>query len=118
MVYICINNIIHDSTCLNIEPGGLPLSLACKTCAPKLDPLTKKSSRRKVKERHKHPSNRCKQYWLSRWGQDSKTSERDKLIKHNTVRCYLKIPRDVLIEYDPSKYVPQIKDSPIHVDTS
>ena len=108
----CITTIKYDSTCLNIEPGGLPLSLACEICAPKLDPLTKKSSRRKVKERHKHPSNRCKQYWLSRWGRDSKTAEKGKILKHNTVRSYLKIDRDVLIEYHPLKYIPQDQDSP------
>ena len=98
-VNICNTTIKYDTTCLTIERGGLPLSLCCEICAPKLDPLTKKSSRRKVKERHKHPSNQCKQYWLSRWGRDSQTSEQGKLIRHNIVRRYLNIDLDVLIKY-------------------
>ena len=35
-------DIKYDTTCTNIVPGGLPLTLACEICHGKLDIHTKK----------------------------------------------------------------------------
>ena len=64
---IDLSGIKYDSTCVNITPGGLPLSLACDICKPKLDIHTKRSSQKEKKERHKYFTNRCKQYWMCKW---------------------------------------------------
>ena len=36
------SDIKYDTTCTNIVPGGLPLTLACEICHGKLDIHTKK----------------------------------------------------------------------------
>ena len=66
--HIDLSGIKYDSTCVNITPGGLPLSLACDICKPKLDIHTKKSSQKNKKERKaKNLTNKCKQYWMCKW---------------------------------------------------
>ena len=57
-----LSDIKYDTTCINIVPGGLPLSIACEVCHPKLDIHTKKSSQKSKKQRHKLLMNKCKQF--------------------------------------------------------
>ena len=101
-VHISLSSIKYDSTCVNIVPGGLPIALACENCKPKLDIHSKKSSKKEKKERHKHATNKCKQYWISRWS-DEKTSQIGLLKQHNLIRRYLNIELDVKIEFEEVK---------------
>ena len=48
-IHINLSKIRYDSTCLNIVPGGLPISIACDICQPKLDIHLKKSSKKSKK---------------------------------------------------------------------
>ena len=52
------SDIKYDTTCINIVPGGLPLTLACELCHGKLDIHTKKSSQPSKKQRQKHDTNK------------------------------------------------------------
>ena len=48
-IYIDLSGIRYDTTCVNIIAGGLPLSIACDICHPKLDIHSKKSSQKRKK---------------------------------------------------------------------
>ena len=102
-IHIDLSDIRLDTTCVNIVPGGLPLSTACEICKPKLDIHTKRSSQKSKKERQKHPSNRCKQYWTSKWGATRDCSTSGNNVNHVFTRQYLNINQDVEIEYDSYK---------------
>ena len=103
-IHINISNIKHDTTCCNILPGGLPITVACDICKSKLDIHTKKSSQKSKKERHKHASNKCKQYWIIKWSDESR-SQIGLLKKHNLTRRYLNIQQDVKIDFEEVKNV-------------
>ena len=94
-----LSDINYDTTCIDIVPGGLPLSIACEICHPKLDIHTKKSSQRSKKERQKHSTNKCKQYWMSKWSNQNIGL----LTKHNFTRRYLNIKQDVKIQFEEYK---------------
>lgn len=101
-VHIDLSHINYDTTCVNILPGSLPFNLACENCGPKLDIFTKKSSKSNKKERHEHETNRCKQYWLSKWvTHDNSTIEH--VSKHKLTRSYLHIDQDIELEYETLK---------------
>ena len=78
------------------------MALACDICAPKLDIHSKKSSQKTKKERHKHVSNKCKQYWVSKWSNE-KCLQTGLLKKHNLTRRYLNIQQDVKIDFEEVK---------------
>ena len=99
-ISIDASDIKFDNTCINILPGGLPLSLSCDICKPQLDIHSKRSSKPDKKFRNKHPSNRCQQLWTSKWGKDNKTMTDGLAIKHATTRRFLGIAQDVTIEYE------------------
>ena len=101
-IHIDLSKIKYDSTCLNIVPVGLPMALACDICAPKLDIHSKKSSQKTKKERHKHVSNKCKQYWISKWSNENRL-QTGLLKKHNLTRRYLNIQQDVKIDFEEVK---------------
>ena len=65
-LYIDRSRIRDDSTDVDVIDGGLPFSVACDICKPKLCIHTKKSSQKNKKERNKDDSNKCKQYWISK----------------------------------------------------
>ena len=71
ILHIDLTNIQYDSTCIDIIPDGLPYGVACNICKSKLCVHTKKSSKKKKKELNKHESNKCKQYWISNWGEST-----------------------------------------------
>ena len=102
-VDIDLSGIKYDSTCVDITPGGLPLSLACDICKSKLDIFTKKSSQKNKKERQKHLTNRCKQYRMSKWLDDSSNRTPGEFIKHNITRNYLGIEQGIEIDYGSYK---------------
>ena len=55
LVHIDLSDIRLDTTCINLVPGGLPLSTACEICKPKLDIHTKRSSQKlKKRDRSTH----------------------------------------------------------------
>ena len=91
-----LSDIKYDTTCINIVPGGLPLSIACEVCHPKFDIHTKKSSQKSKKQRHKHITNKCKQFWMSKWS----NGNIGPLKKHNFTRGYLNINQDVEIQFE------------------
>ena len=93
---IDLSDIRHDTTCINIVPGGLPLSIACEVYHPKLDIHTKKSSQKSKKQRHKHLTNKCKQFWMSKWS----NGNIGPLKKHNFTRGFLNINQDVEIQFE------------------
>ena len=97
-IHIDISNIKHDTTCCNILPDGLPITVACDICQPKLDIHTKKSSQKYKKERLKHKSNKCKQYWITKWSGGNNITTGESL-KHIFTRRYLNIEQDVKIEF-------------------
>ena len=97
-IHIDISNIKHDTTCCNILPGGLPITVACDICKSKLDIHTKKSSQKSKKERLKHASNKCKQYWITKWSGGNNVTTGESL-KHIFTRRYLNIEQDVKIEF-------------------
>ena len=98
-VYIDLSNINYDTTCVHILPGGLPVNLACEICGPNLDIFTKKSSKANKKERHKHETNRYKQYWSSKWVMHN-NSTIGHVNKHKLTRSYLHIDQDIELEYE------------------
>ena len=86
---------------INIASGGLPLTLACDICKPKLDIHTKKSSqKKKKKERQKHVSNRCKQYWMNKWTDQKSKRTPGEVLKHNLTRNFLGIELGIKIDCD------------------
>ena len=89
---ILLSDIKYNSTCVTLK---MPLSLACENCEPELDPHsnTRKKRKRNVDLDER---NRCKQYWLSTWNDDSRTTS--KVQRHVTVRKYLGIAQDVIID--------------------
>ena len=91
-----LSDIKFDTTCIDIVPGGLPLTIACQVCHPKLDIHTKKSSQKSKKQRLKHSTNKCKQFWHSKWSNGNIGT----LNKHNFTRAYLNINLDVQIEFN------------------
>ena len=101
-IHIDRTSIQYNSTCVNIVPGGLPITIACDICQSKLDIHSKKSSKKDKKERHKHATNKCKQYWISKWS-DEKTTQIWLLKKHNLTRRYLNIELDVKIYFEEVK---------------
>ena len=101
-IHIDISNIKHDTTCIHILPDGLPIIVACDICKPKLDIHTKKSSQKHKKERHKHQSNKCKQYWGTKWSGGNNVTPGESL-KHVFTRRYLNIEQDVKIEFTKLK---------------
>ena len=98
-IQINLSEIKYDTTCVNILPGGLPPSIACKVCSPKLDIHSKKSSQRFKKERNKHVTNRCKQYWLSKWSKDKGCNTQ----RHHFTRNYLNIKQEEVVEFEVVK---------------
>ena len=48
-IHIDHSSIKYDSTCVNIVPGGLPITMACDICQPKLDIHSEKSSKKDKK---------------------------------------------------------------------
>ena len=102
-VHIDLSDIYYDTTCVTILPGGLPLSIVCDVCKPKLDIFTKRSSQKSKKERQKHPLNRCKQYWSSKWGTGSATTTQGENLKHIFTRNYLSITQGVTIDNNSFK---------------
>ena len=92
-VHIDLCNIKYDTTCIDILPGGLPVSIACEVCHSKLDIHSKKSSQKQKKERYKHSTNRCKQYWLTKWSDEGGNKSR-----HYFTRNSLNIGQDAMIE--------------------
>ena len=101
-IHIDLTRIKYDSTCVNIVPGGLPITIACDICQSKLDIHSKKSSKIEKKERHKHVTNKCKQYWISKWLNEN-TTQIGLLTKHNLTRRYLNIELDVKIDFEEVK---------------
>ena len=97
-IHIDISNIKHDTTCCNILPGGIPFHVACDICKSKLDIHTKNSSQKSKKERLKHASNKCKQYWISKWSGGNPVTTGESL-KHSFTRRFLNIEQDVKIEF-------------------
>ena len=87
---------------MNIVSGGLPITIACDICQSKLDIHSKKSSKIEKKERHKHVTNKCKQYWISKWSNEN-TTQIGLLKKHNLTRRYLNIEQDVKIDFENFK---------------
>ena len=85
----------YDSTCVSLN---LPFCLACGNCQPKLDPLAMKRKSKKCKERHKSFRRKCQQYWSLSWTKGKDATEGN-ILKHNLVRSYLRIKRDVEIYY-------------------
>jgi len=63
-----------------------------------LDIHTKKSSQKSKKERLKHASNKCKQYWITKWSGGNNVTTGESL-KHISTRQYLNIEQDVKIEF-------------------
>ena len=97
---IDVSDIKYDSTCVDIIPNGLPMSIACDICKSKLDVHTKNSSKKHKRERNKHQSNRCRQYWDSKWGEDrSKYLNQGCTLKHMFTRRYLNIEQKVVIDF-------------------
>ena len=101
-IHIDLTRIKYDSTCVNIVSGGLPITIACDICQSKLDIHSKKSSKIEKKERHKHVTNKCKQYWISKWSNEN-TMQIGLLKKHNLTRRYLNIEQDVKIDFENVK---------------
>ena len=91
-----LSDIKFDTTCIDIVPGCLPLTIACQVCHPKLDIHTKKRSQKSKKQRLKHSTNKCKQFWHSKWSNGNIGT----LNKHNFTRAYLNINLDVQIEFN------------------
>ena len=89
------SDIKHDTTCINIVPGGLPLTMACEICHNTLDIHTKKSGKKSKKMRHKHYTNRCKQYWMSKWS----NGNIGPCMKNISTRRFLNINLDTEIEF-------------------
>ena len=100
-IHIDISNIKHDTTCCNILPGGLSITVVCDICKSKLDIHTKKSSQISKKERLKHASNKCKQYWISKWSCGECVTQGG-LLKHTFTRRYLNIEQDPSSSTSPS----------------
>ena len=93
---IALTDIKCDTTCVNIFPGELPLSITGEVCGTKLDINTKKSSRKSKKERYMHYLNRYKQYWSIKWS----SQNLGKFTKHSFTIRYLNITQDVTIEFE------------------
>ena len=90
---ILLSDIRYSSTCISLD---IPLSLADEICKPKMDPLSHtRAPRKNPKELDER--NKCKQYWLSTWGEENRT--KTKVLLHTRVRNYLKIAQDVKIEF-------------------
>ena len=102
---IDLSGIKYDSTYINITPDGLPFSLACDICKPKMDIHTKRSSKQPKKERHLHVTNRCKQYWMCKWPNQTLNRTAGEVLKHNITRNYLGIKLGIEIDYDSYKKV-------------
>ena len=102
-IHIDLSDIKYDSTCVDIIPSGLPLSLTCDICKSKLDIFTKKSIQKNKKERQKHLTNKCKQYWMCKWLDQSSNRTPGEFIKHNITRNYLGIKLGIEIDYDSYK---------------
>ena len=49
VIHIDHSSIKYDSTCVNIVPGGLPITMVCDICKPKLDIHSKKSIKKSKK---------------------------------------------------------------------
>ena len=103
VIDIDLSGIKCDSTCVNITPGGLPLSLACDICKSKLDIHTEKSIQINKKKNTKTITNRCKQYWMYKWVDQSSNRTPGEFIKHNITRNYLGIELGIEIDYDSYK---------------
>ena len=103
ILHIDLTDIQYDSTCIDIIPNGLPYSVACDICKPKLCIHTKKSSKKKKKERNKHESNKCKQYWISKWGKSTRYITQGEVMQHIFTRRFLGIEQGVMICYDSFK---------------
>ena len=98
-IHIDLGDICYDTTCVTILPEGLPVTVACDVYKGKFDIHTKKSSKKSKKERQKHASNRCKQYWISKW-ETGVTTTQGKRTKHVFTIHYLNISQDITIDYD------------------
>ena len=81
------------STCLTLE---LPPSLCCDRCLSKADPLINKRQSNK-RFRNLSERRRCLQLWESKHNKESRTTAT--LLMHNKIRSYLKIGKDVIIDY-------------------
>ena len=92
MKNILLSDIKYNSTCVTLN---MPFSFACENCQPQLDLLSHTRQKRK-REVDLDERNRCKQYWLSTWNDDSRTTS--KVQRHVTVRKYLGIAQDVIID--------------------
>ena len=94
-----ISDINYNTICINIVSRGLPFSIVCEVCHPKLDIYTKKISQKSKKQRQKNSTNKCKQYWMSKWS----NGNIGPLAKHNFTRRCLNINQDVEIQFEEVK---------------
>ena len=97
-----LTSVKFDSTCISL---GLPFSMACSVCLPKMDIHTKNGRAQQKNHRNTSRQNRCRQMWFTKW-RDSLTLIEGQAQKHNEIRTYLKIEkvRDLGISYPYGKY--------------
>ena len=72
-------------------------------CYLKLDIHTKQSSQQSKEERQKHLTNKCKQYWMSKWLTPDNQLTTGQLMKHNIRHRYLNIEQYVRLDYENAK---------------
>ena len=96
---ILLSEINSRSTCITLN---IPYSIACRNCKPQLDPLQNTRKKRKT-ERQKSDDRQCERYWLTEYASKSNSTE-GHVIMHRTVRQYLRIDQDVIINFE-SRYM-------------
>ena len=96
---ILLSEINSRSTCITLN---IPYSMACRDCKPQLDPLQNTRKKRKT-ERQKSDDRQCERYWLTKYASKSNSTE-GHVIMHRTVRQYLRIDQDVIINFE-SRYM-------------
>ena len=90
---ILLSGIYYELTYVTLQ---LPHNFQCSSCQPKLDPLQTSVDHK----RKKHKSNWLKyqQYWDGRWTRGKDRMEGN-IKKYHRVQNYLKVEREVIIDY-------------------
>ena len=91
---ILLSEIQYKSICVSLS---LPHHLACSNCESTLDLRIRKRGS-KNKERHKCDRRKCQQYWDPSWTCGNHTTQCN-IKKHQLVRNYLQVEREVVIDY-------------------
>ena len=106
-IHIDLSEIKYDSTCISLN---VPVTMSCDICRPKLEAnngLQKKSSAKPKRFRDYSSRRKCRQLWLSKYGEKHRHSSTIHL--HIRIRNYFNIKQNIVIDYTDYFCSPQKK---------